>query len=344
MIEENIAIFNGMIEKARLQLATAPDDETTVESKMDIDSIFNELDEIMGKSDTAHPIPFEPAGFNGTADTGKGTPADISMYISSNGFSLNYADYDDYEHSFGGGYAYIGQPLFKCGIRAEDAEAAAREKVAEMGLDGLDIDAVQVGDMLDRKRAEGHKLPECFMFIFKTKLDGATATYAQGEGVYLDGEAMPRQAPQRQTTVYVDDSGVIGVRIEEIKAQLSRQSYGIKLLDFDKVMDKFNEQIFIKNPYYSGKVKDGNVIGREVHINKVRLGYMPVYSGSGEEIIFVPVWDFFGEELTTYKEGIGGDLAEFLDENNQKLDDMGTKSVLTINAIDGSVIDRNFGY
>lgn len=69
-------------------------------------------------------------------------------------------------------------------------------------------------------------------------------------------------------------------------------------------------------------------------INEVRLGYMRVREkGNTEEGTMIPVWDFFGSETVVY-----GDSEEM----NVKAGPY--ESLLTINAMDGTVIDRAYGY
>ena len=58
----------------------------------------------------------------------------------------------------------------------------------------------------------------------------------------------------------------------------------------------------------------------------------------------IPVWDCFGHFIDHYE---SQDKSEYvLNENNDAIIDEngGIGSFLTINAIDGSVIDRNLGY
>ncbi len=70
-------------------------------------------------------------------------------------------------------------------------------------------------------------------------------------------------------------------------------------------------------------------IEAEVKITEVRFGYARIteqnQNGSG---LMAPVWDFFG--VIT---GANGDVIDDPEE-----------SLLTVNAMDGSVIDRNLGY
>ena len=351
-LQLNIEHFTQMINEAKALLPTAPDEDTVVKHEFVPADMFRmdltkELAQQSGFS-------YQQEGgsvamsLNGTADTGKQNPADIYIGLyrgDYNHFSLNFADYDDYEHSFSSEDSlYTGQELFKCDISMEDAAQTAMDKVSEMGFDYLDIDSTFISGMLDRKRMENDRFPECFEFVFTRKMDGATATNAKGDGVWTDEKEMALEyAPHweaDEVKIYVDDSGIVGVRVDTLKSEVVRQAYGIELKDFEEIMDIFETQLFIKNAY-SGPGDSSQVISREIHVSEIRLGYMPTaWKDHSGQIIFIPVWDFFGDETVTFEDGIGGDLGSFLDENNRFYRSLGVESLLTINALDGTIMIR----
>ena len=198
--------------------------------------------------------------------------------------------------------------------------------------------------MLDRKRMEGDRLPGCFEFVFTRSMDGATATFARGDGLVTNDEKQELEyAPYwavDEVKVYVDDSGVIGVTVDTLKSDVARQAYGIQLKDFEKIMDIFKTQVFIENTFQNESYTE-KALNREIHINHIRLGYMPTaWKDHDGQIIYVPVWDFFGYEVVTYEKGIGGDFGTALDKDNRLTTDFGDQSLLTINALDGTIMTR----
>ncbi len=352
-LKRNIESFTSMINEAKAKLTTAPDEDTVVQHEFVLADMFKE--DMTEEQALESGFSYGNDGYNimkslsGTADLGRETPADIYIQLHNNGefrhFSIYYADYDDYEQSFGGNdELYTGQELFKCDIGMEEAAQIARDKVSEMGYGYLDIDTTYVSGMLDRQRKEGDKFPECFEFVFTRAMDGATATYAHGDGVWTEEKELALEyAPHwnaGEVKVYVDDSGVIGIRVETLKSDVTRQAYGIELKDFEEIMDIFETQLFINNAY-SGPGDWEKVLGREIRVKEIRLGYMPTaWKDHSGKIIFTPVWDFFGEEVVTFEDGIKGDLGTFLDENNRFYMDLGSQSLLTINALDGTIMVR----
>jgi len=73
---------------------------------------------------------------------------------------------------------------------------------------------------------------------------------------------------------------------------------------------------------------------KNFYVNKITFGYTRIYDPQSDDStgLLVPVWDFFG----TYELSYDG-------ENMISVNDM-DKSFMTINAVDGTLIDRWLGY
>ena len=86
--------------------------------------------------------------------------------------------------------------------------------------------------------------------------------------------------------------------------------------------------IVVKNK----QVEDGTLLrDKNITVTAVRLGLMRIIEKDNNDTAYlVPVWDFFG----TY-DSDGGTLV---------IGEDGYETLLTINAVDGSVIDRTLGY
>ena len=352
-LEKNIANYTQTINEAKAALPTAPDEDTVVRNEFVPEDMFRE--DITEEQAQQSGFTYHNEGsmtsmsLSGTVDLNRITPADISISMSRgdyNSFNLNFTDYDDDEQGFFDGEPYTGQELQGCTIGMEEAAQIARDKVSAMGFGYLDIDKTYACQMLDRQRKQGDQFPECFEFVFTRSMDGATATSARGDGVCTEEKDLALQyAPYwgaDEVTVHVDDSGVIGIKIGALKSDVTRQAYGIELKDFEEVMGIFETQLAIENAFMYDAYPE-SAICREVHIDEIRLGYMPTaWKDHAGQLIFTPVWDFFGYEVVTYEEGTGagGDFADALDENNKRTYDLGDQSLLTINALDGTIMIR----
>ena len=104
-----------------------------------------------------------------------------------------------------------------------------------------------------------------------------------------------------------------------------------QLMPFDQIVEIFAKMIMVKNSDVQvANEQNGFDTVRNYDITKVKLGLMRIKAkDSFDEGLLVPVWDFWGRSVWEWPGGTT---------------DFGEEIVLTINAIDGSVIDRELGY
>lgn len=109
-----------------------------------------------------------------------------------------------------------------------------------------------------------------------------------------------------------------------------------QLMPFDQIADIFAKMIMVKNSDVQvANERNGFDTVRNYEITKVKLGLMRIRAkGSFDEGLLVPVWDFWGEERWESDSPL---VQEISGEEPSKI-------ILTINAIDGSLIDRELGY
>lgn len=109
-----------------------------------------------------------------------------------------------------------------------------------------------------------------------------------------------------------------------------------RLMPFSEIAEVFAKMIMVKNgDIQHVNERNGFTTTRIFHIDKVKLGLMRLRSkGNINDAVLIPVWDFWGTETWEYdgwdNYGYSGDVEE--------------KIVLTVNAVDGSLIDRELGY
>ena len=103
------------------------------------------------------------------------------------------------------------------------------------------------------------------------------------------------------------------------------------LLPFDEITSIFERMAVIVD----NSIDSAGVDGASEHrvITTVRLGLMCIREQDSDTGLLIPVWDFLGyEERTSPSEGT---LSFYTNE---------LESFLTINAVDGSIVDRSSGY
>lgn len=102
----------------------------------------------------------------------------------------------------------------------------------------------------------------------------------------------------------------------------------VELLPFDQIMKVAEHLLPLSLTHLEGRS-----LTLRCDITQIRLGYMRVQCiDNPTKLQLVPVWDFYGT------------LHRFKDGQPHHTDNTACKSWLTINAIDGTVIDRSYGY
>ncbi|MCK5128584.1 MAG: hypothetical protein KAQ68_01935 [Clostridiales bacterium] len=243
---------------------------------------------------------------------------------------------------------YEGKEFFKLTITQEDAAQIARNLVNDMGFDYLDIAQVHSSAIYDRSRMEGDKMPEFYSFSFTRTIGGIPIDFAYWTGGLSDEgwnqySLTTPEWPVAEVTVGVDDSGVVLVDIDAKKSEIEMLTEGVKLMDFEEIINVFKEKI-LSNAYCSPCGYEGNVLNRELHVDEIKLSYRVSFGDDYEgQMILMPVWDFYGYEITSFDKDYPeqGDMYAALDENYQMNYDLGHKSILTMSALDGTILYRS---
>ena len=217
-------------------------------------------------------------------------------------------------------------------ISYEDAEKIAREKIEKLGWDWEVYD----WDYTVFKRGEGdvekdNIVDGGYLFCFSRMLDGVPVTFTDSYGGSLedmDSTLIPWS--YERCEVIVGDDGIQKVEIYNPYHIDEVQTENVKLMDFDSIVKIYEQMMEVSNADITKFEAQ-----RTYHINKITLGYSRIYEPvvDNRSGIIVPVWDFFG--------GIDSEIDGHHEKNNGE---HSRQSFMTINAIDGTVIDRGLGY
>lgn len=162
------------------------------------------------------------------------------------------------------------------------------------------------------------------------------APYAT-DNTFLDDELYDCEWTPEYIDFNINDDGIrravwnAPTKVTEVKDNM------LTLLDFSQIQNKFLEHISLQEAWFD---PESGIISRNIEITKARLGIMKIKMMSGMYEM-VPVWDFFGYSTDKYAEQQPGgyELDENMEYRNPEL-----RSFITINAVDGTVIDRSKGY
>lgn len=138
----------------------------------------------------------------------------------------------------------------------------------------------------------------------------------------------------------IDDKGIREINWTAPAKIETTLKHDVQLMEFSEVT-KLAEEHFKQKSDWIDPIF--GIVSREIYITEIRLGYLNIVQKGTENQVLVPVWDFYGYSVDTYSEQQPGGYP--LDENNQHVNqELGANSFLTLNAIDGSVINRNSSY
>jgi len=130
--------------------------------------------------------------------------------------------------------------------------------------------------------------------------------------------------------IVVDDAGIESMLFNAPYSLNGTSVESCVLMPFEQIMAIAAKLMPLKIASYEQSYRD-----IRVQITEIRIGYMyTLQKDTPGEYVLTPVWDFVG-------------TAEYRQQKNGKITGESSEpftSRLTINAIDGTVIDRNYGY
>ena len=171
--------------------------------------------------------------------------------------------------------------------------------------------------------------PECLVFYFMRSFNGVQPIYiipsAEKFSLKEDDPMYSHRVLPEYIRVVVDDSQIVEWTWVNPCMITEMISENVPLMPFEQIKDIFRQQV--KN-YFAYLPPD---ITATIHIDKIVLSLMKIAEKDNiEGGLVIPVWDFIGtQEINFFGIKDGGD-ADY--------------TFLTINAIDGTVIDRSLGY
>lgn len=256
----------------------------------------------------------------------------IEKNNSGKNTSVHYSKYNYKEETFSIGYP-VSEPLL---LKISESEAI---EIVEETLSSLGIDYMALTEVYQEK--EKHHMK------YVRNVDGLL----QNDVISCDFDEVNnfRETWRAENIlIMVDDSGIVYFHWRSPSEVVEELTEDVILMDFEDVMRIFEQQMQAERVFVEPEEKQ-YIVNREFHIHRIELNSMTIAKlDNRKEYYTVPVWDFFGHEVVTYSE----DYKEYvlqnggykLDENNQRIVENDKASYVTINAIDGTCIDRNIGY
>jgi len=227
-------------------------------------------------------------------------------------------------------------------ISIDEAKSVAEDFLEKLGMKDMQVSLACSTYQKAFAKKTVFDAPQCYVFFFTRNVEGVPIVFQESR---LDAEAIAKQyAPlwgQESIRVCVDDSGIVGFNWGCPFTVTKVLNTNVEILPFNDIKEIFKKDIAMKcDVIYE---TDPGIIQRKIHINRIVLGLTKVMKkDSPGQFLLIPTWSFFCYEVDKYNGHQPGGYK--LDENNEHIQDAIGRSFLTINAIDGSVIDPTLGY
>lgn len=224
-------------------------------------------------------------------------------------------------------------------ISMEEAVQMAENFLERVGIEGYQYYNgglyYEVLELQTKEDLDGSGYRKEYILSFMRNIDGGFVTYdnAIKESYETNGENFRKRDWSQETIEFrINDDGIIGFDYNaplEVVETVVEQS---NLKSFDEIRSTFETMATIVNAdsnYETSNHKDLEVVNIEV--DRVILGYALVSEpDSFDTGLLVPVWDFKGTRTQYMGDYLGYQSSYY--------------GIMTINAIDGTVIDRELGY
>ena len=175
--------------------------------------------------------------------------------------------------------------------------------------------------------------------VYEFTPDGGTLFHPSGNGTSTpENEPTPNGVwAYERLTIYVAEEGVVYFDWQNPYSDPIIQTENTQLMNFQDISDIFAKMIFVKNHFWlEANEENGFVCNQNVDVDHVELNLMRIRNkDSFSEGTLVPVWDFWAKTSMYPEDDKYRDVV---------YDGSYYEIVLTINAIDGTVIDRELGY
>ena len=224
-------------------------------------------------------------------------------------------------------------------ITQKDAESQAEELINALGVENMMCYSADkmYGGSYDKTAGQLEYLNprKCVWFLRYTRsVDNVLVTYTVWDCMKVEEDAQSAPWSYEDMTFAIDDTGIIGFSWHSPYVMGDIVTQDSNLISFDEVTDIFETMSMAVNAWDGISASNPNLTAVDIKVDHIQFGLTRVTERNKRNSgLLVPVWDFFG--TMTYISEIDGQT---------KTIDNGPIPILTINAIDGSIINRSLGY
>ena len=317
---------------------------------MDYDARIAEFEELL-KHAPEEPIIYDVAPVVPDSESVGGNPKGGKGYLNASA-TVRGEDYDIWlsnilyphwnaaqfhvnvnsERAVGHSYDYVKPADINSSLAIETITQNAQQIIAEMGFEDFEP---AIGEYCQKFTYSDGELAEImygeprYAIPFERTIEGIPITYTHEQGLTVDNDEACW--PQEAFILVFDEMGFTDFQWISPYTVQKVSDDTVFLLPFSEIQNVLEEMMV--------KVKAEEYAETDIKvtykINEIRLGYMRVHEkGDVSEGTLVPVWDFFGSESLQYPD----------DDSVYSNEGISYESQFTINAMDGTVINRGLGY
>lgn len=224
-------------------------------------------------------------------------------------------------------YSDATQTIVPPVVNKDEALQTANETINAMGYADFFCSGSRLAPVGEAR--EGNAVDGVCEFIFTRKVNGVSTTFTNDVFAASpdDPNSVTRPWGYEHIRVFVDDAGVACLLINDpyqVEEFVSEQTTVLPFSDIAKIFEHM-----IQTKYFTIDSDKKT----EIIVEKITLGLCRIFEkGNSNYGLLVPAWSFMGT------------LTESSASSNFTYGSDGYHCLLTINAIDGSIIDRSKGY
>ena len=224
-------------------------------------------------------------------------------------------------------------------ISVDDAKAKAEALIADLGLENMVCYSAgkAYGGSSDQTVDQSQFINprKCVWFLrYSRQVKNIPVTYTVWDCIKVEEEMQSTPWAYEDMTFAIDDTGIVGFGWRSPYNMAGTVTENSNLLSFSDITSVFETMSLAVNAWDGLAQGNPNLVGIDITVDHIQFGLTRVTEQDKRDSgLLVPAWDFFG--TMTYINEQDGQTKEFKD---------GPIPILTVNAIDGSIINRSLGY
>lgn len=254
-------------------------------------------------------------------------------------FELKQRQYDE----------YANRSLEDIGLSTTQEEAIrmAQNLIDELGINYMDFSTISSTSLLGADEYENSSQKnlgtKAYAITFTRTVDGIRCAYDD----HFCENTYSKPFDAERIRIHVDDKGIAGIYWYGNTVISNTVRANVQLSPFDEMIVRGASQLGQKSGEYFAVPFDNGIRKIEYHIDRIAIGYTRILDKDTQDgFLLIPVWDFYGEQKIIYDESyIDKQNSEYnLNSPYTQVNHFDAEPIVTINAIDGTIIDRSLGY